>query len=223
MRIVITGGGSMGRATAETLVNAGHEVILVEENMEVCERLATELDIMVCCGDATRPDILEKASIEKADLVLALSGNDQTNLITALVAREYGAERVIVRLDDPEFNRVCRMLGVEEIVSPTTATAKHIADMARRPHALEVSTLVGGSLRVFTVTLQKEGLFGKKISELGLPGEVLIAVVERGGEYFVPGGAFKVLEGDNLSIICEEKNLDRLEEFFSAGKALVEG
>lgn len=214
MRVIISGGGSIGRAVAQTLVNAGHDVVLVEEEKEVCERLATELDTIVICGDATRPDILEKAEVDKADLVLALSGNDQMNLITALVAREYGAKRVILKLDDPEFNNVCRKLGVEEIVNPKIATAKHIADMAKRPHALEVSTLVGGSLRVFSATVQQDEMAGKRIADLDLPGDSLVAVIERDSEYFVPKGGFKILPGDKLTIICEEKTLEVLEEQF---------
>lgn len=214
MRVLITGGGDMGRITAERLLEGGHEVVLVEEERDVCERLATELDLMVICGDATRPDILEKAEIEEADLVLAISGNDQNNLITALMAREYGAGRVIVKLDDPAFNTVCRKLGVEEIVNPKIATAKHITDMARRPHALEVSTFVGGSIRVYTAIIQKEAHSGVKIADLGLPRSSLAVVVERDKEYFIPKEDFKLVKGDHLTVICEEDDLDELDALF---------
>ncbi len=215
MRIIISGGGDIGRLTAESLVNAGHEVVIIERQRDVCERLAEELDVLVICGDATRPDVLEKAGIEKADLIIALSGDDKMNLLTALVAREeYDIKRVIVKLDDPAFNMVCQRLGVEEIVNPKIATAKHISDMARRPHALEVSTLVGGSIRVFTTIIHKPEHKGKRIDALGLPENSIAVVVQRGEEFFIPTSGFRVMDGDHLTILCEEKELDVLTDTF---------
>lgn len=214
MRILITGGGDIGRITAERLIGAGHEVMLVDEEREACERLATELDAIVICGDATRPDILEKAGIEEAELVIALSGSDKMNLITALVAKEYGVKRVIVKLDDTAFNTVCRKLGVEEIVNPKTATAKHIADMTKRPHALEVSTLVGGEIRVFSAQIRKDEHAGSRLEDIKLKEGMLPVVIEREGEYFLASGGFKLMKGDKLTVLYEEGELERLQEIF---------
>lgn len=220
MRVLITGGGDIGKTAASRLVEEGHEVVLIEEEREVCERIAENLDMMVICGDATKPDILEKAEIDRAELVLALSGNDQGNLITALMAKEYRnneeekGKRVIVRLDDPAFNTVCRKLGFEEIVNPKIATANHIADMARRPHALEVSTFVGGSIRVYTAIIYKEDHIGATVKDLPLPSDSLAVIIQREKEFFITKPDFKVMKGDHLTIICEEKALEKLEEVF---------
>jgi trk system potassium uptake protein TrkA len=213
MRVLITGGGDIGRITAESLVNVGHEVIIIDERPEVCERLADELDLMCICGDATKPHMLEKAGIEKADIVIALSGTDQENLITALVAKEYGVERVIVKLDDPDFNIVCHKLGIEEVINPKVATAKHIADMTRKLHALELSTLVGGSIRVFTAIIKEEHA-GKRIEDLGLPGDCLPVVLQREEEFFIAKTGIRIMEGDRLDILCEEKTLEALAKSF---------
>lgn len=214
MRILITGGGALGKLTSASLVEAGHSVVLIDEDRSTCEKLAEELDIMVICGDATRPDIMEKAEIEKAEIVIALSGSDQMNLITALLAKEYGTERVIVKLDDPAFNTVCHKLGVQEVVNPKTATSKHLVDMVRQPQAVDASTLVGGTLRAFTAVLKNPDLAGQRTSDLELPPDSLVVVVKRNNEYFVPGGGFKLMEGDSLTVICEEKSLDKLNEIF---------
>jgi trk system potassium uptake protein TrkA len=214
MRVLIAGGGDIGRITAESLVNVGHEVIVIDESPEVCERLASELDLMCICGDATRPHLLEKAEIEKADIVIALSGTDQENLITALIAKEYGVKRVIVKLDDPDFNIVCYKLGIEEVINPKVATAKHVADMTRKLHALELSTLVGGSIRVFTAIIKKDNA-GKRIDDLGLPGDCLPAVIQREEEFFIAKSDIKVMEGDRLDILCEEATLEALAKSFS--------
>lgn len=214
MRILITGGGDLGRITAETLTSSGHELRVIEENSEVCESIVAETDIMVLCGDGTRPDMLEKAEIEKADIVIALSGNDKENLITALIAKEYGVGRVIIKLDDPSFNIVCLKLGIEEIINPKVATAKHISDVVNAPRALELSTLVGGSIRVFTAIIKDEALAGKHISDLDLPEDCSPIVLKRGSEYFIVKEDFKLLEGDRLELLCDEKDLDTLRALF---------
>ncbi len=214
MRILMTGGGDMGRITAEALISAGHDVVLIEEGREVCERLAEALDIMVICGDATNPDILEKAEIEKADILIALSGSDKMNILTSIIAKEYGVKRIIVRLDDPAFNAICRKFGVEEIINPKTATAKHIAYMIKTPRALEISTLVGGDIRAFTAIIKKEEHGGKKTEDLALPSDCLPVVVKRDKEFFIARAGFKVLKGDSLTILCEEKSLDALGKIF---------
>lgn len=214
MRILIAGGGDVGRITAEKLVASGNDVILIDTERETCERIATELDLMVICGDATKPDILEKAGIENADLVMALSGNDQMNLITALVARSYDVKRVMVNLDDPAFNIVCQKLGVEEIVNPKSATAKHLADMAKMPHALDVSTIIGGSIRVFTAIIHKDRFAGKHLSEVDLPHGSIAVAVKRENEFFIPGPEFKLLEGDHITILAEERLLEELAGVF---------
>ncbi|HHL39097.1 MAG TPA: TrkA family potassium uptake protein [Deltaproteobacteria bacterium] len=215
MKVIVSGGGDIGRVAAETLSCAGHDLTVIEKDRGVCEVLASELDVMVVCGDATRPDLLEKAGIEDADLVMAASGDDHMNVITAVVAREYGIDRVIIRLDDPAFNTVCRKLGMEEIVNPKIAAAKQMADMARRPHALELSTLVGGSIRVFTAILRKPE-HAVKIDELDLPPGALPTVVQRNGEYFIAGRGFRLMEGDHLSILCDEKDMEALTAEFGA-------
>jgi len=214
MRILISGGGDLGRITAERLSNAGHDLRVIEESSEVCERIADEADIMVLCGDGTRPDMLEKAEVERADIVIALSGNDNANLITALIAREYGVKRVIIKLDDPSFNIVCHKLGIEEIINPKVATARHISNLIHEPHAIDISTLVGGSIRVFTAIIKSGDLAGKRISELELPEDCLPVVLKREAEFLIVKSDVKLLEGDSLQLLCEEKSLERLRELF---------
>ncbi|MDH4227050.1 MAG: NAD-binding protein [Deltaproteobacteria bacterium] len=214
MKVIIAGGGDVGRLTAENFINLGHEVTLIERDKEVCTKLAESFDAMILCGDATRPDMLEKAGVEGADIVIALTEKDQDNIIISLIAKQYGAKRCIVMLDDREFNAVCIKLGMEEIINPKAAAAAHIADMAKRRHAIEVSTLVGGALRAFTVDIKDEQA-GKKIEEMGLPSASLAVVVERGEEFFLASPGFELIERDRLTVLCEEKVLDTIKKKFS--------
>ena len=215
MRIILTGGGELGRLVMDSLVEMAHDVTVIDPREDVCSSIADQYDVMVLNGDVTRPDVLERAGIEKADLVIAITEDDRQNLITALVAKEYGVKRVMVKLDDPGFNMVCHKLGIEEIINPRVATAHLIATMVRRPHALEMSTLVGGTIRVFTAIIKKPEHIGRRIEELALPDDSLPVVVERRGEFFIAKPELRLLEGDHLDIICEENTLDILSNIFS--------
>jgi len=214
MRILISGGGDLGRFTAEMLADSGHELRVVELSREVCERIVAKADIMVLCGDGTRPEMLEKAEIDKADIVIALTGDDKSNLITAFIAKEYGVKRVIIKLNDPSLNIVCLKLGIEEIINPKVATANHISEVVVAPHALDLSTLVGGSVRAFSAIIKDDGFAGKHISELDLPEDCSPVVLKRESEFLIVKSDIKLLEGDRLEFLCEEKSLDTLRGLF---------
>lgn len=213
MKVIISGGGNLGRLVAESLIASGHEVTIIEKDREICESLASTLDAMVINGDGTSPDILENAGIRDADIVIAISGSDQSNLITGLIAKELGVGRIIVKLDDPAFNIICNKLGIEEVVNPKVAIARHVSDMAKGPHLLDIATIVRGEIRTYTAEVKKKDT-EKRVEELELPQEAIIAVVQRGKEFFIPKGKLKLLKGDRLFIICEEKVLPDLERIF---------
>ncbi len=94
MKILISGGGELGRMIAEDLIHTGDTIIVIELNANTCERLAEELNAVIIHGDATMPLMLEKAGIVDVDVVVTATNNDQSNLITAIVAREYGVNRI---------------------------------------------------------------------------------------------------------------------------------
>ncbi len=214
MKVIISGGGSLGRLVAESLISSGYEVTIIEKDKETCEALASTLDAMVINGDGTSPETLEEAGIKDVDIVIAISGSDQSNLITGLIAKEFGVGRIIVKLDDPAFNIVCNKLGIEEIVNPKVAIARHVSDMAKGLHLLDIATIVRGNIRAYTAEVEKEEHVEKRIEELELPANAIIAVVQRGKEFFIPRGRLKLLKGDRLFIICEEKALATLERIF---------
>ncbi len=214
MKAIISGGGSLGKLVAEGLISSGYEITIIEKDKETCESLASTLDAIVINGDGTNPETLEEAGIKDVDMVIAISGSDQSNLITGLVAKEFGVKRIIVKLDDPSFNIICNKLGIEEIVNPKVAIARHVTDMAKGLHLLDIATIVRGNIRTYTAEIIKEEHVDKRIEEIELPSNSLIAVVQRGKEFFIPRGRLKLYKGDRIVIICEEKALNTLERIF---------
>lgn len=214
MRILISGGGELGRLVAESLIKSGHTVVIVESRAECCKELAEELNAIVIHGDATRPHILEKGEIADTDVVITTTSSDQDNLITAIVAKEYGVKRIIVKFNDPSFNPVCQRLGINEIVNPKVVAAHQMADMARGFHLLNLSPIVRGDARLFTTIVEKQEHIDRHITDLNLPKDCLIIGVYRHNEFIIPKGNIKLHRGDTITLICNEATLGSLQEIF---------
>ena len=214
MKVMISGGGELGRMIAEDLIHSGNTVVIIEKDSERCDLLAEELNAVVIHGDATMPHILEKGEIVDTDVVITATNSDQDNLITAIVAREYNVKRIIVKFNDPTFNPICQKLGINEIFNPKVVAAHQIADYAKGLHLVNLSPLIRGNARVFTTTIIKQEHIDRPLSKLSLPKTSLIVAVYRGEEFFIPRGDMKLRKGDTITIICEANILEKIEDIF---------
>ncbi|MCD6409329.1 MAG: NAD-binding protein, partial [Candidatus Verstraetearchaeota archaeon] len=127
MKIIIFGGGGVGESTAKLLIRHGHHVVIIDRSKEVCEHLASDLpeaDVLV--GQATSPVVLKRAGISNADVFVAVTGSDEANVMSAILAKTMGAKKVIVRVKDPTYVEICKLLGLNEIVNPSESTAIRI-------------------------------------------------------------------------------------------------
>jgi len=127
VKIIIFGGGGVGESTAKLLIRHGHHVVIIDRDKEVCERLASDLpeaDVLV--GQATSPVVLKRAGISNADVFVAVTGSDEANVMSAILAKTMGVKKVIVRVKDPTYVEICKLLGLNEIVNPSESTAIRI-------------------------------------------------------------------------------------------------
>jgi len=214
MRTLISGGGELGRMIAEDLIHTGDTVILIELDAKVCERLAEELNAVIIHGDATMPSILEKAEIVDVDVVITATNSDQSNLITAIVAKEYGVKKIIAKFNDPAFNPICQKLGIQEILNPKVIAAQQLADQARGIHLVNLSPLIRGNARVYTTTITSPEYIDRHIKDLELPQNTLLAVIYRGDELIIPQHDIKLRKGDTISLICDLLALKEVETQF---------
>lgn len=214
MIILIIGGGELGKMIAENLLKSANTIVIIEKDEECCELLAEELNAVIIHGDATRPHILEKGEVAKANIVITATNSDQDNLIAAIVAKEYGIKKIIVKFNDPSFNPVCQKMGIHEIFNPKVSAAQQIADYAQGLHLMNLSPLIQSNARVFTTTIIKHEHTDHPISELSLPKNSLIVAIHREGEFFIPRGNFKLRKGDTITIVCDFDTLNKIEKFF---------
>ncbi len=204
MRVIIVGGGTVGRALATRLEDRGENVVLIEENLEAVERARNE-GFAVEAGDGTDTDVLRSAGAENAKTVVAATGDDDVNLLVAQLANAtFGTEDVITRVNNPDNVDAFEELGVRAIDSPM-ATAWAMDNQIERPALAHWMTDLDRDGDVQEVEVRDGDLAEKSIQEIRerLPDACLLALVSRDGETIVPRAEFVVERGDRLTLLGE--------------------
>lgn len=214
MRAVIIGTSNLSLMTARILLKRGHEVIIIEKDKERIESLAENLDCGVLHGDGSKPAILKEADAKQTDVLFCLTGNDQTNIIASLVGRSLGFERIVTRIEDPEFEHICIELGLMDTIIPARTIGRHLADMFEGRDPLELSTMIRSEARTFSFVARDEDT--GPIDELKLPADCRVICVYRNDELLVPGDSTPLKTGDEVIIIAHHKNLAELKNRWSA-------
>jgi len=202
MRVIIIGGGTVGRALGERLQDRGENVVIVEQDESVVE-LTRERGFTVHMGDGTDMDELRAAGVENAKIVVAATGDDDANLLVSqLVDAKFEPETIIARVNNPDNVDAFSELGVRA-VSSSLATAWSIDNLIERPALSNWMTEIGRSGDVQEIEVTAEDLVGRTIGELDehLPNGCIIALVGRDGENSVPSEDFTLQSGDHLTFL----------------------
>ncbi len=202
MGVLIVGAGRVGRMLAERLVAANEDVTIVEVDPETAEG-ARKLGAHVVVGDATAPEVLEKAGIEYAQTVVATTQSDKDNLLACQLARtRYGREHVVSRVSDPESMPSFEELGIRAM-NPAAATAMILSNLVRRPGIFGLLSGVAATddADVAEVVVANDDVAGKALKELSFPGDSLVLLIRRGGTRMIPHGGSTLAPGDVVTIV----------------------
>ena len=213
MRIAFVGAGEVTVMTAKALIKQKHEVIIIESNREKIEQLSEELDCSFLHGDGGKPAILLEAGPEQTDMLFCLSDNDQANLIASLVGRSLGFSRVVTSIEDPDFENICRELGLKETIVPARTTSRHLLNMVRGLDAVELSTVLKDEARFFTFIAEKQD--AKTVAELELPEGSRVMCFYRNGKFNFANKETDLRQGDEVIVLTHSKNLPSLKERWS--------
>jgi trk system potassium uptake protein TrkA len=210
MRLALIGTNSLTLTTAEMLLEAGHEVVLIEKDKQRIEDLSERLDAGFLHGDGTEPEVLRDAEPENTDLLFCLLDSDQTNIIASLVGRSLGFKRVVPCIADAQFQRICNELGLEDTVLPNRAVATHLVKLLRGEKSLEMSSLIRGDAEVFNFVVGEKDAVA--LDELRLPEDTRIICLYRDEAFTLPEGVSGLAEGDEVILVTHRDRLDELKE-----------
>lgn len=213
MKIIIVGCGKVGSTLAEELCEEDHELIVIDKNPQKIQQLSESIDVMGMCGNGSSIQVLSEVGVEDADILIAVTGSDELNLLCCLIAKKVSDCHTIARVRNPVYHRelhfIRRKLGISMIINPELAAATEISRLLRFPSAIKLDTFAKGRVELLKFKLLPEfGLGGMTVAEIidKLHCDVLICGVERGEEVYIPSGNFVLEDLDFVSIIATPKN-----------------
>lgn len=215
MYVLVVGGGKVGLNLTRELMQKGHEVTLVESDRRRYGILEPQLEHVVQLGDGTELWVLEAAGIERADMVIAVTGDDEDNIIISQVAREkYGRESIIARCNNVRNMEHFNLLGIRPVVSATDLILRLIEHEVPQYGLVHLLTLQVENLEIIEVEASPGSpAVGKRVEELDLPDESLVVAILRHGTGVVPRGDMVIGAGDEVLIVLNptiESDITRL-------------
>jgi len=222
MKIIVVGAGKTGFALASMLSEEKHDITIIDTDSKRIDYVANDIDGICLVGSASNPDVLKEAGVEKTDLFVATTAQDEVNMVCCIAAKKLGAKHTIARIRDPQYLEQKKFLqetmGLSMVINPDYECAKEISRILRFPTAVRVDAFSKGSVEIMEYRVRENGkLNNVKLKDLPrtFGAKVLVCIVERGKEVFIPNGDFTLVSGDILNIAGTAVELRKL--FVAAG------
>ena len=218
MYVLVVGGGKVGLNLTRELMQKGHEVTLIEQNRRRYTILEPQLEHVVHLGDGTELWVLERAGVARADMVIAVTGDDEDNIIISQVAREkYGREKIIARCNNIRNMEHFDLLNISPVISSTDLILRLIEHEVPQYGLVHLLKLQAEDLEIIEVEVGiGSSSAGKTVGEIDLPEGGLIIAILREGEGIVPGGDTLINAGDEVMLILNPGLEDDITRLFTA-------
>ena len=216
MKVIIIGGGKVGYYLLKTLLEHGHEPTIIELDKKTCSSIANELDIPVICGDGTSLETLEEANAASTDAVLAVSGQDENNLVACQLAKKiFNVPKTVARVNNPKNASVMKTLGIDNVISSTDRIAELLEREVDTSKIKQIVALHHGIGSITEIKLPENyKLDGKRLIDLKLPDSLNIISVERDKKLIIPRGFTELKSGDTLLVIANDMLNSKLQSIF---------
>jgi len=230
MYIVVVGAGATGLYVASLLAREKQEIVVIEQDEEAAEQVRRTLDVGVVVGNAAIPRVLWEAEVQRADLLVAVTGTDEVNMITCFMAKELGAKKTIARVRNPEYSGYLlvggkspyatrkvvrpRSLGVDLFVNPEIEAAREIVSILSGLYVTPMEEFADGRVQLREFKAESAAVVGKRLSDIPFPRPCVVVMLEHGEEMIVPSGDEKVQKGDRLYLVAARKDMDQLGAIF---------
>ena len=220
MKVIVVGAGKVGFYLAQTLLEHGHDPIIIEIDKTKCKSIANQLDIPVVCGDGTTIETLDNAGIEDCDALISVTGKDENNLIACQLAKKrFNIAKTVARVNNPKNAEVMKRLGVDIPISSTDSIARLLEREVDTSSIRQLLSLNRGKASISEMQIpshfEKSGI---NLSDFTMPKKSIVATIYRNGEVIVPDGNTQLFAGDRLVIISENDVIHELSKLFQLKK-----
>lgn len=231
MHVIIVGAGEVGFNIAKKLEQEGRDVFLIDNDKHVLEEVSSSLDVQVIEGSGSSPNVLKQAGIDKADMLIAVTNNDDTNMIACLIAKSQPNKIIkVARIANTEIAYNSKIikpeyLSIDYVINPKRATAIFIEKLLQTPEAGEVFEYLDGEVKLIGLKVDKKNPFvGKHLKEIrrkSLGFDYLITAMLRKNDIIIPSGDNQIKDGDTIYTLIENKNIPKLYKAFEVSMSPV--
>ena len=217
MYIIIVGGGKVGYYLAKTLLQDEHEVLIIEKDKRKGDIISTDLGAVILRGDGTDSSVMEEAGMARAELAIAVTGDDEDNLMICQMAKKkFSVKRTIARINNPKNERIFKLLGIDNTVSVTDLILAQIEREIPAQSLVHLLTLREAGISFVEAKVPVNSpVVGKPLRSLGVPDDCVIPLIIRGGKGIVPHGETRLVAGDEVVAVTTIAKEDVLEKVFS--------
>ncbi len=212
MYAIIAGGGKVGFFLGRELLEQGHELLVIEQRADRAEFIANELGNVVLKGNADEASTLAEAGAERADVVVAVTGDDEDNLVICQVAkRRFGAKRTIARINEPRNESIFRLLGIDATINATEVLLSVLEQEIPQANLVPLLRLRNTDVEIVEAVIGSGSeVVGKALRDLRLPDESTLAVIIRGEQAVFPDGNTVLQAGDEVVALTRSVHEARL-------------
>lgn len=220
MKILILGAGVTGSSVAEALASEENDIVVIDFRQELLDALKERFDIGTVAGNAAHPSVLEQAEVEKADMVIAVTDSDETNMLACMIINSlYSRPKTIARVRAIDYLKNPKLFGpdgipVDIVISPEQIVMESIRNLVEFPGVLHISDFAGGLVRLFSVKVIADGfLTGKKIKTLKerlSDGKTRVVAIFRQGKPLCVTGEASIETGDEVFLVAPSKEVQRV-------------
>lgn len=214
MRAVIIGGGKVGYYLLKTLKEKKYEISLIEQDKNICDKIAEDFDADIICGDGTVLEVLEDADIQDAEVVAAVTGQDEENLIICQIAKmNFNINKTIARINNPKNISIFKALGVDKTVCSTEVIANLIEWELENDKLKIVQTFDRGEMILAEAIIDNKSLWtNKEIKDLKLPQECVVVSIFRNDKVVYPKGMTEIKEEDKVLLLTNINKIRDIEK-----------
>ncbi len=213
-KVLIVGGGNVGSLLARALDNKKFHTRLIDSDADRCAHLSETLDrVIVLNGDGTDQDLLNEENVGDLDMVISVTGDEEMNILSCLLAKNLGARKTITRINKFAYIPLIQPIGIDHLVCPRLSAINSILHFVRQGKVISAVSIKGEEAEALeAIAQEKSDIVGKPIMEMNLPKGTLILCFQRGDDVIIPTGLTVIEPNDRLLIISTHKNIPKIEK-----------